>query len=267
MALLKDITATNGVPLKYHRVASVNINTNKQVTILLNSYITEEARKLEKKYSSVEYNCVDPDTLPLPYVQATFVEIDYDPDMTIEKAYRTLKSKPEFTDADDAFDSWNGDGVQYKKGDYISYNNKIYKVLQDHTSQTTWTPDTAVSLYVERPDPRIEYADLIQPTGAHDVYMQGDKVTYNGEKYKSLIDNNAWSPDAYPQGWKLIRSEGSEEGGEGSTVPEFVQPTGAHDAYSKGDKVKYNGQIYESLLDGNVWSPDAYPSGWKLVEE
>lgn len=46
--------------------------------------------------------------------------------------------------------------------------------------------------------------------------------------------------------------------------PEWVQPTGAHDAYQTGDKVTYNGQRYVSKIDGNVWSPDAYPSGWEL---
>ena len=45
-------------------------------------------------------------------------------------------------------------------------------------------------------------------------------------------------------------------------VPEWVQPTGAQDAYQKGDRVIYQGTVWESLLDGNVWAPDAYPAGW-----
>ena len=48
--------------------------------------------------------------------------------------------------------------------------------------------------------------------------------------------------------------------------PEFVQPTGAHDAYQTGDKVTYNGKHYISTMDGNVWNPDAYPAGWELAE-
>lgn len=47
--------------------------------------------------------------------------------------------------------------------------------------------------------------------------------------------------------------------------PEFVQPTGAHDAYSKGAKVTYNGKRYISLIDANTWAPDAYPAGWSEV--
>ena len=48
--------------------------------------------------------------------------------------------------------------------------------------------------------------------------------------------------------------------------PQFVQPTGAHDAYKTGDKVTYNGKKYICQMDNCVWTPDAYPAGWKLVE-
>lgn len=43
-----------------------------------------------------------------------------------------------------------------------------------------------------------------QPTGAHDAYMKGTTVVYNSKTYKSLIDNNVWSPDTYPAGWEVI---------------------------------------------------------------
>ena len=49
--------------------------------------------------------------------------------------------------------------------------------------------------------------------------------------------------------------------------PEYVQPTGAHDAYKIGDKITYNGKKYECIYDGCVWTPDAYPQGWRLIEE
>ena len=50
-------------------------------------------------------------------------------------------------------------------------------------------------------------------------------------------------------------------------IPEWVQPIGATDAYNTGDIVMYNGQKYKSLIDANVWSPDAYPAGWELVTD
>ena len=46
--------------------------------------------------------------------------------------------------------------------------------------------------------------------------------------------------------------------------PEYVQPTGAHDAYKIGDKMTYNGQHYICKMDGCVWPPDAYPAGWEV---
>ena len=45
--------------------------------------------------------------------------------------------------------------------------------------------------------------------------------------------------------------------------PEYVQPTGAHDAYHVGDKITYNGKHYTCVMDGCVWPPDTYPQGWQ----
>ena len=49
--------------------------------------------------------------------------------------------------------------------------------------------------------------------------------------------------------------------------PDYVQPTGAHDAYNTGDKITYNGKKYICKMDGCVWTPDAYPAGWEEVVE
>lgn len=48
--------------------------------------------------------------------------------------------------------------------------------------------------------------------------------------------------------------------------PEWKQPTGGHDAYNTGDCVTFNGSIYESKINANVWSPTSYPAGWELIE-
>lgn len=53
-------------------------------------------------------------------------------------------------------------------------------------------------------EPVVEYPEYVQPTGAHDTYKIGDKVTFEGKKYECLIDGCVWSPKAYPQGWKEI---------------------------------------------------------------
>ena len=102
------------------------------------------------------------------------------------------------------YGEWSGDGITYKVNDRLMYNDKFYKVLQDHTSQSDWTPDTASSLYVEIADPSNEYPEFKQPTGAHDAYAKGSKITFEGKHYISLIDANVYSPTAYQAGWQLV---------------------------------------------------------------
>lgn len=86
-------------------------------------------------------------------------------------------------------------------GERLWYDGKLYKVLQPHTPQSDWTPDATSALYVEVSI--VEWPDFVQPTGAHDAYMRGDKMTFEGQHYISLIDNNVYSPAAYPAGWEL----------------------------------------------------------------
>lgn len=67
----------------------------------------------------------------------------------------------------------------------------------------------------------------------------------------------------------LLKQEDGQEVEEPETeeYPQYVQPTGAHDAYNTGDKITYNGKKYICKINGCVWTPDAYPQGWELVEE
>lgn len=102
------------------------------------------------------------------------------------------------------YDVWDV-GVSYEVGRYLLYKGVLYKVLQAHTSQDTWTPDVTASLYAKvLIDPTGEtIPDWEQPSGTN-AYMTGDKVRFEGNVYESLIDNNIWSPTAYPAGWKVI---------------------------------------------------------------
>lgn len=101
------------------------------------------------------------------------------------------------------FPLWE-EGITYSEGNRVQYKDKLYKVLQNHISQSDWTPDTASSLFVEISDPNIEYPEFVQPTGSHDAYSKGDKVAFEGKKYVSLIDANTWSPVSYPSGWEEV---------------------------------------------------------------
>lgn len=98
-----------------------------------------------------------------------------------------------------------------------------------------------------------------QPVGAHDAYPVGAVVTHQGKTWESTMPANAWEPGV--SGWREQAVADLETGEQ--TVPEYRQPTGGHDSYGIGDRVTWNGNVYQSLIDGNVWTPDAYPAGWK----
>ena len=72
------------------------------------------------------------------------------------------------------------------------------------------------------------------------------------------------------QAWRALAPEGVEVPDDPEPVPvpdapEYVQPTGAHDAYQAGDRVTFQGRVYEAVINAVVWSPLAYPQAWKEV--
>lgn len=90
----------------------------------------------------------------------------------------------------------------YTIGDRIQHNAILYKCVQSHTSQADWTPDGTPALWV-----RVsieEWPEFVKPTGAHDAYAKGDKITFEGKHYISLIDANVYSPVEYPAGWEEV---------------------------------------------------------------
>lgn len=82
--------------------------------------------------------------------------------------------------------------------------NLLYKCLQAHTSQEDWTPDVSPSLWKCLSITDGGIAEWSQPISSADTYMIGDEVMYNGVHYRSVIDNNVWSPADYPQGWECV---------------------------------------------------------------
>lgn len=106
------------------------------------------------------------------------------------------------------YDPW-AVGKSYSVGEFVTYgvngvgDPQLYKVVQAHTAQADWTPDTAASLFTAIGLDEKGYPVWSQPTGAHDAYNTGDIVDYNGTLYQSLIDGNTYSPEAYPAGWAV----------------------------------------------------------------
>ena len=97
---------------------------------------------------------------------------------------------------------------------------------------------------------RADGEPYVPPTGAHDAYPLGWKVTHDGKTWVSLTAANVWVPGV--SGWREV----VEEGG----VPMWVQPTGAHDAYALGSVVTHNGSTWTSTVNANTWEPGVY--GW-----
>ena len=93
------------------------------------------------------------------------------------------------------YPTWNGNGVSYQKDYYLTHNEKLYKVLQAHTSQEDWAPDLAPSLFAEVLPGQggTGTGEWAQPDSTN-PYMTGDRVTHNGDTWESLKDNNVWEP-------------------------------------------------------------------------
>lgn len=99
----------------------------------------------------------------------------------------------------DLFVNW-GEGIAYAVGDRVKFGDTLYKCVQAHTSQSDWTPDLTPALWT-----RVtveEWPEWVQPTGAQDAYMTGDKVAHNEKHWVSTADNNVWEPGVY--GWEEV---------------------------------------------------------------
>ena len=104
------------------------------------------------------------------------------------------------------YKQWNKQvGKELQVGEYVNHNDVLYKVLQQHTVQDNWAPDVSPSLFAKvLVDPTGDtILDWVQPD-SNNAYMKGDKVKFEDHIYQSLINNNIWSPTAYPEGWELV---------------------------------------------------------------
>lgn len=104
-------------------------------------------------------------------------------------------------EAVELFPAWKAD-TQYATGQRVRFSGTLYLILQDHTSQSDWTPDVAPSLYarVLISDPDV-IPDWEQPDNTN-PFQQGDKVRHNGKIWVSDINNNVWEPGVY--GWSEV---------------------------------------------------------------
>lgn len=155
-----------------------------------------EARQLE-----LQSRMMESDRAALDYVKTLPGFAEAYPEFA--EANAQAKEEMETTDADlvNIKAEWEFHiGEFVGAGQEIIRNGQTYIVLQSHTLQADWPPESTPALYKLKSEG--EWPEWVQPTGAHDAYNKGDKVTFEGDHYISLIDGNVWSPTAYPAGWE-----------------------------------------------------------------
>lgn len=192
MAISLQETSPNGILLSYHRIVSLTTIVNQQCIIEVASYISQDARGEERAA------ILDPETGCDVYIDTKLISVDYDPEMSVTKAYALLKGMEEYQNAVDIIDPWAA-GTAYHVDDVCMHDGRKYRCLQSNTSQSDWAPDLAPALWVEERDPE-DVTEWVQPDSTN-PYMTGDRVIYDGTVYESVIDNNVWSPAEYPAGW------------------------------------------------------------------
>lgn len=93
-------------------------------------------------------------------------------------------------------------------------------------------------------------------------YKVDERVNYEGTLYKCLQAHTSqagWTPTATASLWAKVLIPDT------NVIPEWEQPDSTN-AYMVGDKVMFEGHIYESAINNNIWNPSVYPAGWVLIE-
>ena len=114
---------------------------------------------------------------------------------------RGLANDEQALEAVSIYPKWKEE-VNYVVGDRVLYEDVLYKVLANHTSQADWTPEAAPSLFAKVLIPDANEIPAWEQPDSTNPYMKGDKVSHNGKNWVSDIDNNVWAPGIY--GWSEI---------------------------------------------------------------
>ena len=139
----------------------------------------------------------------------------------------------------------------------------VFSVAESHRSADEIRLDALVGLVMEQ-EPDV-LTELLDPWTIGTYYRIGEYFVYNGTLYRTLQAHTSqadWLPDRTPSLYVLANNTSIDP----VDITDWVRPTGAHDAYLIGDKVRFEDKFYESLLNGNTYSPTEYPQGWKEIE-
>lgn len=122
-------------------------------------------------------------------------------------ATMSLETDTEVAQYNTLLPDWVEEGHEYKQRDSFQWNRRCWRVSQDLTSSKVYPPDSSEALYYEIVIARDGVIVYRQCTGQHDSVMKGERRHYpdaDGPVYESLVDYNAYSPEAYAQNWKLV---------------------------------------------------------------
>ena len=213
MGINRKVLAPSGVVYGYHAVSRVSHDFDNSNTVIVVGSARSEAayqanaethwtnlvRPLQIGMTEAEaYAIVEADELFAPYDETTNADVveELADMLTDEQAAVMPQVYPE----------WKPDTF-YEAGKRLQYGGGLYRVLQPHTSQETWTPTAAPSLYAEilpgqdGDEPSGTYPEWVQPDSTN-PFMMGDRVARNGKNWESDYDNNVWEPGVF--GWHEI---------------------------------------------------------------
>lgn len=108
----------------------------------------------------------------------------------------------------------------------------------------------------------LEAPQLFPIWSSEGTYEKDDRVRYKTILYKCLQNHTAqenWTPVATPSLWAKVLIPSPD------VIPEWEQPDSTN-AYQIGDKVRFEGHVYESIIANNIWSPSSYPAGWHQID-
>lgn len=183
---------------------------------------------------------------------------------------RKFQDGSEATDRFRVLEHYHGAESGDKMYDWYIIDSHTRSMKGAHNRAATAAVRLAMMQAQALPDAQaLEVPELYPEWEANHAYQVGYIISYgtnsagDPQLYKVVqahTSQDNWRPGAGTE--SLYDAFGLDDGG----YPIWSQPSGAHDAYNTGDIVNYNGTLYKSVIDGNVWAPDAYPQGWEVVE-
>lgn len=145
------------------------------------------------------------------------------------------------------------DGLTIAEAEEVAWSLERYSEYIDESAELL---NDVLDILTDEQAEQVPQAFKEWEVGAE--YKVGDRRRYADKLYRCVqahTSQEGWEPPNVPALWTRTAPEGE--------IPDWVQPTGAQDAYNMGDKVKHNGKTWESDVDANVWEPSVY--GWTEV--